>query len=230
MINTEKLTPEEHNWSEPIDGIINVPDELDPLVNSIAFQLKLHTISQRFGESEMICRMVYVAEKFFKKKSDQQTASLQSAYDQMNRLYSDKIDEYNVLVNELLEVKEAHQTAINNYTDLQLECGEVDKELTVLYLKLRENVLNNFTELKVEYGKAKAEITELKAKMEGMKDDIKFIDLKIEEPEDTENVLWWKFPICEPPYVGSMNDDEFLHDYYTHWQKLQMSQYTPDNH
>lgn len=29
-------------------------------------------------------------------------------------------------------------------------------------------------------------------------------------------VLWWRFPISEPPYVGTPLDDDFP-DYVTHW-------------
>lgn len=53
------------DWTVPVDGIINVPDELDPLINKIAFQFQLYNISQRFGEAEMLCRIAYVAQKFF---------------------------------------------------------------------------------------------------------------------------------------------------------------------
>lgn len=61
-MNEEKI-----RWSIPVNGVINVPDYLDPLVNSIAFQHKLHTISKLFGEDEMYCRMAEAAEVFFKK-------------------------------------------------------------------------------------------------------------------------------------------------------------------
>lgn len=32
-------------------------------------------------------------------------------------------------------------------------------------------------------------------------------------------VLWWRFPIIEPPYVGSPLDDDFP-DYVTHWTPI----------
>ena len=53
------------NWSKPIDGVIHVPDELDKLVNSIGFQVKLHTISKRTTEPQMVCNIAYIAQKFF---------------------------------------------------------------------------------------------------------------------------------------------------------------------
>ncbi len=34
--------------------------------------------------------------------------------------------------------------------------------------------------------------------------------------EEDGPVLWWKFPICEPPYSGTPLDDDFP-DYVTHW-------------
>lgn len=38
--------------------------------------------------------------------------------------------------------------------------------------------------------------------------------------EDTGTVLWWRFPIEEPPYCGHPNCDSWLPDYYTHWTPL----------
>lgn len=38
--------------------------------------------------------------------------------------------------------------------------------------------------------------------------------------EDFGPVLWWRFPIVEPPYVGSPLDDDFLEDYYDGWTRL----------
>jgi len=55
------------DWTSPIDGVIHVPDELDKLVNSFAHHYKIMSISGRIVESEMICRMVYSAQKFFSK-------------------------------------------------------------------------------------------------------------------------------------------------------------------
>lgn len=37
--------------------------------------------------------------------------------------------------------------------------------------------------------------------------------------EGDGEVLWWKFPIAEPPYLGSPLDDDFP-DYVTHWTPL----------
>jgi len=37
--------------------------------------------------------------------------------------------------------------------------------------------------------------------------------------EDFGAVLWWKFPIAEPPYVGSPNDSDWP-EYHTHWTPL----------
>lgn len=37
--------------------------------------------------------------------------------------------------------------------------------------------------------------------------------------EDFGAVLWWKFPIVEPPYVGTPLDDDFP-AYVTHWTHI----------
>lgn len=37
--------------------------------------------------------------------------------------------------------------------------------------------------------------------------------------EDVGNCLWWRFPIVEPPYVGSLLDEDFP-DYVTHWTPI----------
>jgi hypothetical protein len=62
------------------------------------------------------------------------------------------------------------------------------------------------------------EIDELKATIEKERE---WISIEKDLPEETENVLWLKAPVCEPPYCGSMLDTEFMHDYYTHWKPLQ---------
>ncbi len=38
--------------------------------------------------------------------------------------------------------------------------------------------------------------------------------------EDEGNVLWWRFPIDEPPYVGSPLCSDWIESYYTHWVPL----------
>lgn len=37
--------------------------------------------------------------------------------------------------------------------------------------------------------------------------------------EDYGDVLWWKFPIEEPPYCGTPLDDSWP-DYHTHWTPI----------
>lgn len=39
--------------------------------------------------------------------------------------------------------------------------------------------------------------------------------------EEDGAVLWWKFPIVEPPYVGTPFDDDFP-DYVTHWTRIKI--------
>lgn len=44
---------------------------------------------------------------------------------------------------------------------------------------------------------------------------------KLEEwHEDIGDVVWWKIPIEEPPYVGSPLDSAWIEDYYTHFYEL----------
>ena len=52
------------DWNNLVDGVINVPDELDPLLNKLGMQLRFHTISGK-GEDETVCSMVAIAQKFF---------------------------------------------------------------------------------------------------------------------------------------------------------------------
>ena len=33
-------------------------------------------------------------------------------------------------------------------------------------------------------------------------------------------VLWWRFPIEEPPYCGTPLDSDWIEDYYTHWTAI----------
>lgn len=53
------------SWNKPINGVINVPDYLDPLINKFGFHYRIHRISKRTTEAEMVCNMVYAAEQFF---------------------------------------------------------------------------------------------------------------------------------------------------------------------
>ena len=41
--------------------------------------------------------------------------------------------------------------------------------------------------------------------------------------EDYGDVLWWKFPIEEPPYVGSPLDENWT-AYHTHWTPIVIPQ------
>lgn len=41
--------------------------------------------------------------------------------------------------------------------------------------------------------------------------------------EDYGDVLWWKFPIKEPPYVGSPLDEKWP-AYHTHWTQIVIPQ------
>lgn len=56
----------EDDWSKPdAEGIIHVPDELDPLINKVAFQIRLWYISEVQTEPQAVCNIVYKAQQFF---------------------------------------------------------------------------------------------------------------------------------------------------------------------
>jgi hypothetical protein len=38
--------------------------------------------------------------------------------------------------------------------------------------------------------------------------------------EDTGNVIWWRVPVEEPPWVGTPLDSDWTDDYYTHFTPL----------
>lgn len=40
--------------------------------------------------------------------------------------------------------------------------------------------------------------------------------------EDLGDVLWWRWPVTEPPYVGSPLDEDWVEDYYTHWTTFEV--------
>jgi hypothetical protein len=52
-----------------------------------------------------------------------------------------------------------------------------------------------------------------------------YSDVRIERERDAWHeedgpVLWWKFPVVEPPYAGTPLDDDFP-EYVTHWTRVQ---------
>jgi hypothetical protein len=42
---------------------------------------------------------------------------------------------------------------------------------------------------------------------------------RVDWGEDDGNVLWWTWPVTEPPYCGTELDDDFP-EYVTHWTRL----------
>lgn len=55
------------SWTQVKDGIINVPDELDKLINSIGMQLRFHKISGK-SEGQTVCDIAYIAQKYFRRQ------------------------------------------------------------------------------------------------------------------------------------------------------------------
>lgn len=64
-------TPQhEKEWNKPVDGVIYVPDELDPIINKVATQIRFHTISGK-SEQETVCDIVAICQKFFTTQREQ---------------------------------------------------------------------------------------------------------------------------------------------------------------
>ena len=41
-------------------------------------------------------------------------------------------------------------------------------------------------------------------------------------------VLWWRFPVCEPPYCGTpLDGGDWMDDYYTHFTVLDIPREPP---
>jgi hypothetical protein len=60
----------EIDWTIPDkDGIINIPDKLDPLFDRLGMQLRFHTISGK-SEVQTIVDMTAIAQKFFMKNPE----------------------------------------------------------------------------------------------------------------------------------------------------------------
>lgn len=58
-------------WYKPVNGKIDMPDRLGPLIQSIGGQLKYHAVSGT-EEIETACKIAFLAEKFF--NTEQQKA------------------------------------------------------------------------------------------------------------------------------------------------------------
>ena len=54
-------------WNKAIDGVINVPDELDDIVNSVGMQFNFVRYSGK-NELQAICDVVKMCQDYFEKK------------------------------------------------------------------------------------------------------------------------------------------------------------------
>ena len=64
-MQTIELKEETKDWNIPDEnGFIHVPDELDPLINKIGFQLRFHTLSDK-SEGQTIADIAFIAQNFF---------------------------------------------------------------------------------------------------------------------------------------------------------------------
>ena len=57
------------HWSEAVNEVISVPDELDPLINKIGMQIRFLTISGK-NEVQTIVDIAAIAQKFFRENPE----------------------------------------------------------------------------------------------------------------------------------------------------------------
>lgn len=62
-----KIPDLSNDWTDIIDGGINVPDELDPLLNKIGMQMNFVLYSDK-NEKLAVCHILRLAEEFFYKQ------------------------------------------------------------------------------------------------------------------------------------------------------------------
>ena len=93
------------DWSIPDDqGNINVPDELAPLFNKVATQLRFHTIS---GKNEVItvAHIVQYADEYANKCASLRTQQLQERLDKLQMKYVDRGIYIRTLESEIINLK-----------------------------------------------------------------------------------------------------------------------------
>ena len=64
------MEEEKKEWNEAKDGVIDVPDYLDGMINKVGMQLRFYRYSDK-NETQTICDIVHGMEKFFKKHHNQ---------------------------------------------------------------------------------------------------------------------------------------------------------------
>lgn len=90
-------------------------------------------------------------------------------------------------------------------------------------IRMRQSVYPRWLAAKkMSEAKAEAEIAAMQAVLASMQ---RFENLTKMRPleewhEDFGDVLWWKLPIEEAPFVGSPLDSSFPGDYHTHWSPI----------
>ncbi len=60
---------------------------------------------------------------------------------------------------------------------------------------------------------------QLQSRIASLEGEQKWISVTT-KPDVEKTYLWCKVPICEPPYVGAMINEDFTPDYYTHYMEL----------
>lgn len=92
------------NWSIPVNGIVHIPDYLDPLFNSIATQIKFHKHSGK-GEMAAVCSMVYAAEQFFAKRENENIEAACNAMAEGADLWKQEYISARAIIKELVDLK-----------------------------------------------------------------------------------------------------------------------------
>lgn len=64
-----KIKMKETHWSEPINEVISIPDELDKLYNKIGMQINFMNISGK-NETQTIVDIMAITQKFFRENPE----------------------------------------------------------------------------------------------------------------------------------------------------------------
>jgi hypothetical protein len=72
----------------------------------------------------------------------------------------------------------------------------------------------------IDLAKLHEENMRLKSRIASLEGEQKWISVEEKEPDVEKTYLWCAVPVCEPPYVGSMSEDDFIDNYYTHYMEL----------
>lgn len=105
MSNEQKIK----QWNKADkDGIISIPDYLDPLVNSVGMQLRFHKISGK-NEVQTVADIVYKAEEFFNKQNNPYKAACEAINKENPMVVAEHIETLVDYVNLCLKSPHLHE-------------------------------------------------------------------------------------------------------------------------